>query len=406
MKILLLTHKVPWPLHDGYNLHNYQYSRQLCERHELHLLSLGEGQPPPQLEALYRSIQILPRRPEPRSGGIVARALRAFSADELHDFDPAVMAAVERTLARESFDLLWVGGAKMLVYSRRVPSIPALGDIADDGVRDGWTQMWASSGPLTFLRRWREYVSTKRFQIAYLPHCRVVNVVTEEDSASLLRSSPELKVSVIHNGVDVDYFQSAAGESPLPTLVFEGNMGFTPNAEAAVYFCREVLPLIREREPRVRMLVVGDRPAPEVLALKSPGVEVTGFVPDVRTYLDQAWVFVCPLRSGAGIKNKILQAWSMQKAVVATSISTGGLLDAGANLVIADGKRELADAILRLLADGPLRRSLGERGRATVVGHYAWSTKARQLEALFSAVARPRSSTREPALHAPEVERL
>src|SRR5687768_3953468 len=122
-------------------------------------------------------------------------------------------------------------------------------------------------------------------------------------------------------------------------------MGFTPNAEAALHFCREVLPLVREAEPRVRMLVVGNRPTPEVNALAGPGVEVTGFVPDVRPYLDRAWVFVCPLLSGAGIKNKILQAWSMQKAVVATSISTGGLVtEGGANLIVADGKREFADA--------------------------------------------------------------
>jgi len=405
MKILLLTHKVPWPLHDGYNLHNYNYSRQLCTRHELHLISLGEGAPPEALEGLYRSIQIVPRRPEPRSGGILSRAMRALSADELHDFDPAVLAIIERTLAREPFDLLWVGGAKMLVYSRRIPSLPAFGDVADDGVKDGWTQMWASSGVLSFLRRWRDYVSTKRFQLAYFPHCRVVNVVTEEDCASLLRQLPGLQVSVVHNGVDVDYFQSAGGEAPQPTLVFEGSMGFTPNAEAAVYFCREVLPLIREKEPRVRMLVVGNRPTPEVNALAGPGVEVSGFVPDVRPYLDQAWVFVCPLRSGAGIKNKILQAWSMKKAVVATSISVSGLVDVGANLLVADGKRELAEAVLRLLADSELRRTLGERGRATAIAHYGWSAKARQLEAQLAAVAGPRPAARARALQAPESER-
>jgi glycosyltransferase involved in cell wall biosynthesis len=244
------------------------------------------------------------------------------------------------------------------------------------------------------LRRWRDYVSTRRFQQAYFRHCRVVNVVAEDDRASLLRQLPGLEVSVIHNGVDAEYFHSEAKEAELPTLVFEGSMGFTPNAEAAVYFCREVLPLIREREPRVRMLVVGNRPTPEVTALSGPGVEVTGFVPDVRPYLEQAWVFVCPLLSGAGIKNKILQAWSMRKAVVATSISTGGLIDVEANLVVADGKRELADAILALFADAPKRRTLGERGRATVVEHYAWSAKARQLETVLETVAGSRSAQR------------
>ena len=397
MKILLLTHKVPWPLHDGYSLHNYHYSRQLGGRHELHLISLGEGACPAELNGIYASVQILPRRPEPRRGSLVSRALHALSADELHDFDPAVMAVIERVLARERCDLIWVGGAKMLVYSRRLASVPAMGDIADDGVKDHWTQMWTSRAPLTFVRRWRDYVSTLRYQLAYLPHCRVVNVVAEEDRSSLLARLPALDVSVIHNGVDADYFQSREAESDVPTLVFEGSMDFMPNAEAAVHFCREVLPLVLEQEPRVRMLVVGKGPTPQVKALARPAVEITGFVQDVRPYLDRAWVFVCPLLSGAGIKNKILQAWAMQKPVVATPISTGGLVDASSNLIIADGKRDFAAAILRLFADERLRRELGQKGRATVVQHYSWEAKARQMEAVLSKAAGPHPPVRSTA---------
>ncbi len=397
MKILLLCNKVPWPLHDGYSLHNYHYSRQLCARHEIHLLSLGDGAVPAELDGIYASTQIVPRRPEPRRGSLFSRAIHALSADEVHDFDPAVMAVIERTLEREHFDLIWVGGAKMLVYSRRITSVPALGDVADDGVKDNLSQMWASRSPATFARRWRDYSSTWRFQMAFFRHCRVINVVTEEDRASLLRQMPGLEVSVIHNGVDAEYFHSRAGEALVPTLVFEGSMNFTPNAEAAMYFCREVLPLVREVEPRARMLVVGNKPTAEVTALAGPGVEITGFVPDVRPYLDQAWVFVCPLLSGAGIKNKILQAWSMQKPVVATPISTGGLVDANSNLIVADGKRAFADAILKLFADQALRKLLGDRGRATVVQHYSWEAKARQMEAVISQAAGPRPPVRTPA---------
>lgn len=393
MKILLLANKVPWPLHDGYNLHNYHYSRRLCVDHELHLIALGEGELPAELAGLYKSVRILPRRPEPRRESLAARALHALSADEVHDFDPAVMAVIEELAARERFDVLWVGGAKMLVYSRRMPQPPALGDIADDGAKDLWTQMWASRSPLTFARRWRDYVATRRFQTAYLRHCRAINVVAEEDRVSILRQVPGAKVAVIHNGVDAEYFTPSAARDPVPTLVFEGSMGFTPNAEAAQFFCREVLPLILLAEPRTRMWVVGNRPTNEVLALAGASVEVTGFVPDVRPYLDRAWVFVCPLLSGAGIKNKILQAWSMELPVVATRLSTGGLVDADANLVVADGARAFADAVLRLFADERQRSELGRRGRATVLQHYAWTAKARQMETLMLEVANAANPT-------------
>jgi glycosyltransferase involved in cell wall biosynthesis len=307
------------------------------------------------------------------------------------------MAVIERTIEREGFDLIWVGGAKMLVYSRRIKNVPAFGDVADDGVRENWSQMWASRSPASFVRRWRDYASTRRFQTAYFQHCRVINVVTEEDRASILSQLPGLDVCVINNGVDAEYFRSHGVEADVPTVVFEGSMNFSPNAEAALYFCREVLPLLREVEPRARVLVVGNKPTDEVKAVAGPDVEVTGFVEDVRPYLDRAWVFVCPLLSGTGIKNKILQAWSMQKPVVATSISTGGLVDASANLIVADGKRAIADAILRLFTDQAQRKLLGDRGRATVAQHYSWEAKARQMESVLVKVAGARPAARTPA---------
>jgi glycosyltransferase involved in cell wall biosynthesis len=111
-------------------------------------------------------------------------------------------------------------------------------------------------------------------------------------------------------------------------------------------------------------------------------------VDDVRPRLDAATVFVCPLLSGAGIKNKILQAWAMEKAVVATARSLGGLRAVPEeNVLVADGRRAFADAVLRALADEELRQRLGRNGRATVLEHYAWESKAEQMDAVLHRVA-------------------
>jgi glycosyltransferase involved in cell wall biosynthesis len=216
----------------------------------------------------------------------------------------------------------------------------------------------------------------------------VCNVVAESDRKSILQHLPGLEVSVIHNGVDAEVF-APSGTPPLfPSVVFEGSMGFPPNAEGAVHFCREILPLIRASRPAVHTTIVGSDPRPEVLQLANGHVEVTGFVPDVRSYLERASVFVCPLRSGAGIKNKILQAWAMKKAVVATPISCGGLVvEPDRNILVAETNRDFADAVLRLLGDEALRNRVGERGRATVLEHYSWGAKARQMERTLLRVA-------------------
>lgn len=161
-------------------------------------------------------------------------------------------------------------------------------------------------------------------------------------------------------------------------------MGFRPNIDGVLYFGAEILPLIRREVPDVKFLIVGKNPPEAVRALSGPGVEVTGFVDDVRPYIEQAAVFVCPLRTGAGIKNKLLQAWSMGKAIVATSPSTGGLkAEDGVNLLVRDNPQAFADAVVALLRDCERRRALGAAGRETILDAYTWDRKAEQLEALM-----------------------
>ena len=318
MKILMLAHNVPYPLHDGYNLHNYQYAKHLCDRHELHLIALGQGPAPPEIEGLFASIQILPKREPPRAGSLFEKLRAARVPENLHDFDPDVFGAIESTLQGAAFDLVWVSGDKMLVYSLRL-DLPVLGDVADDGARDAKSQFKKSRGLATSARRGIDYVKFQRFQRSVLPHVSVCNMVSEADRRSVLESVPSLEVSVVSNGVDSDFFCSQGTAKQACSIVFEGGMDFPPNADAAVYFCREIFPRILEDEPKAKLTLVGKGPGPAVRELAGENVEVTGFVDDVRPYLDRSEVFVCPLVSGSGIKNKVLQAWAMGLPVVATS---------------------------------------------------------------------------------------
>ncbi|MCW5623678.1 MAG: glycosyltransferase, partial [Burkholderiales bacterium] len=184
-------------------------------------------------------------------------------------------------------------------------------------------------------------------------------------------------------------FHPGLETAPRADLVFEGSMAFGPNIDAAVFFVREVLPVIRRSVPSVRLVLVGRDPVPEVRALASDHVEVTGSVPDVRPYVAGSRVFVSPLRFGAGIKNKILQAWSMGKATVATSVSVSGLpAEDGVNLLVRDGVEALAGGVIELLRSEQRCRALGDAGRRLVEAHFSWDAKALEFErALQSARA-------------------
>jgi glycosyltransferase involved in cell wall biosynthesis len=170
-----------------------------------------------------------------------------------------------------------------------------------------------------------------------------------------------------------------------PSLVFEGNMSFGPSVDAIAYFCREVFPIITSRIPEIRLSIVGRDPTEDVRRLQSERVVVTGKVDDVRPYLDRASVFICPMRKGAGIKNKLLQAWSMAKAVVATSVATGGLAAVHEeNVLIADDSQSFANEIIRILQSPQMRKTIGINGRHTVVRYYTWERQVQQLEAWMS----------------------
>ena len=390
MRILLLCQKLPLPLEDGYNLRIQAYVRRLAARHEIHLVSLDQGSMPADMQACFKSIRTAGIRKVPRATTLVQRVFQAFSADHLHDFDPDVMRVVEEAAASAEFDLIWVSGWKMLPYSRRLKNAPPVfGDVIDEGAQEAVVELRKTRSPRDFLYRYKELCAIRGFERQYFAHLKVATLVSDADGDAVKKTcGPRLDVRVVHNGVDPEFFAPQDVEPDHPSLIFEGSMSHPPNVEGIVLFCQRVLPLIHDVLPNTRLWIVGRDPVAEVRALAEPKIEVTGFVDDVRPYLAKATVFICPLVGGAGIKNKILQAWSMMKPVVATTISSGGLESSGGeNLIVADEPRDLANACLELLGDEERRQELGSNGRTTVLAHYSWDAKTRELETLLEEVA-------------------
>lgn len=150
-------------------------------------------------------------------------------------------------------------------------------------------------------------------------------------------------------------------------ILFIGGYQHTPNAEAVLYFCREILPALRARIPELRFLVLGSRPTPEIQALASEHIQVLGFQKDIAPYFNACRLMVAPLRFGAGIKGKLGTSFSYGLPVVASSIAAEGMyLQHGREVLIADTPQEFADAVLRLYGDPVLWASMADAGRQLV----------------------------------------
>jgi len=219
-----------------------------------------------------------------------------------------------------------------------------------------------------------------------------VSDIDRETFGRLYPGAARRPVEVIPTGVDTQFFAPSTSEPGARSLVFTGSMDWVPNEDAMIFFCNEVLPLIRREEPGVTLAIVGRAPTPNVLRLAQlPGVTVTGRVEDVRPHMAAAAAYVVPLRIGGGTRLKIFEAMSMGKAIVSTAIGAEGLpVSDGAHLLLADSPRAFADAVLRVLRDVPQRRALEAAARRLVVERYDWAAVAGSFERALIRFSQPK----------------
>jgi glycosyltransferase involved in cell wall biosynthesis len=222
--------------------------------------------------------------------------------------------------------------------------------------------------------------------------------VSEEDRARLAVMSPGAKTGAIPTGVDTNYFAPAGGPEIPARLVFSGSMDWHPNEDAVIYFGESILPKIREKVPGASFAIVGRNPTQKLRdAAERLGMIVTGTVDDVRPFLDEAAVYVVPLRAGSGTRMKIFEALGMAKPVVSTTLGAEGLaLIDQKQFIAADDSDEFAAAVVHLLHNEARRHELGQAGRSLVVERYSWDQVAREFEALCEGVAPPNDEDESP----------
>jgi glycosyltransferase involved in cell wall biosynthesis len=238
-----------------------------------------------------------------------------------------------------------------------------------------------------------QWLRLRRFERDLCRASDHIIAVSNADRAALGRLAPgtEDRISVLPNGVDVDYWSlDALRGEPLPemvdcSIVFDGSMDFRPNIDAVRWFGLEVWPMIYAGRKDARFYIVGRNPAPEVAALASrPGIIVTGAVKDTRPWVAGALVYVVPMRMGGGVRLKMLQAMSMERAIVSTTMGAEGVdVENGREVLLAIGPEAFARSVLTLTSDGARRRRLGAAARDLVAQRYRWPVILPGLEQIY-----------------------
>ena len=293
--------------------------------------------------------------------------------------------AVTNEIKSRRYDIIVFSGYEMYIYADKnlVQDVPCVVDIIDSLSVWFWNKFSQETNILDKIKSFFHYIWSVRFEKIHFSDLKNMILVSQVDATVVKRHCPQSNVRTITNGVDTRYFKQDTSIKRTPnSLLFTGVMDYPPNNDAMVYFIKHVLSIIAEKNDII-LMIAGPNPSAELVSLAqgNPHVELLGYVDDIRTAFDKAEVYVSPLLSGAGMKNKILEAWAMSKPVVATSLSCAGLrVQDGNNIVLADNAADFADAVCRLLSDADVRNRLAEGGRRTVEKYYSWRSKAKELE--------------------------
>jgi len=323
MEILYLSHCVPNPPDKGEKIRAFRQLNHLCSRFRVHLVCFGRNEADrafaQELSSQCASVYVellstasaLPRAAVQYAMGR-SLTMAFFSSASMHRY-------VDGLAKRVPLSAAVVYTAVMMQFAPG--NVPLLLDLVDVD-----SEKW-----LEYSRtRWPGFLYAlegRRFRRQEIEHSKRVHRVLLSTAAEveLFRSfGGSASARCLSNGVDIDYFDPSRSEG-LPELngrrllAFIGTMDYYPNIEAAIWFATEVFPELRQRDPRMEFFVVGRNPSKAVVSLgEKPGITVTGSVPDVRPYIAASLAVVAPLRIARGIQNKVLEALSMGKVVLAS----------------------------------------------------------------------------------------
>jgi glycosyltransferase involved in cell wall biosynthesis len=307
-----------------------------------------------------------------------------------YEVDPGLAKAVRARLEEDGVGAVIVEKPAMLPYlpgGRLPPVILDLWAYGGVGVRRALFQGHGIfCRLLTLIRLGRAVFFDVRW-----PETLAVLLVSHIDEVRCRNQRPERRTVVVPNGVDCAAIAPAAATSrPVsagPVLLFTGDMGFDPNVEAAERLARNIFPAIRSEYPQAVLRLVGRNPAARVSALEGNGVEVTGAVPDMLPYLQQADLYLAPLHTGAGTRTKLLEAFAAGLSVITTTTGLEGIeAEPGREVLLADDDGSMARQAMELLGDDERRCRIGAASRKMVERRYDWSNCFRPLEALLDSL--------------------
>jgi glycosyltransferase involved in cell wall biosynthesis len=385
---LVITPEPAWPVKNGSDVRIHQLIRLMTEFCEFDVVTLAspftridQGETRRQLGA--RSLNVIRHVPPRKQIAALQSLLTSRPMGSIMYRSELMRNAVAALSARNEYGVCLVfGGVCMAGYAANVKARMHVLDMCDDAALNKERRALVVGNVLAraFYRRQAKLIRAYRRNES--PAFTRILTNSAVDAASLSRyvGAP---VVTVPNTVDTGIFhpeETCASLPQNPLLLFVGAMNYRPNRDAVRWFTSAVMPLILRENPGARLQLVG--PDSEKITIDSPSVVALGFAENLAPEYRKCDVFVCPLRAGTGIKNKMLEALSSGCAIVSTEIGMEGLdVRHEEHLLVANGPLEFASAVNRLLREPELRKRLGKAARAFTVKSLSRQSAGSRLRA-------------------------
>lgn len=391
-KILILSPRLPYPVIGGDKLRIYNICKFLCNAgYRLTLLSFVEKREEVKLaltlpeKDIFEKVKVL-ILPKMRSFLNCTFGLISKKALSTWYYKSSIMKKlVKRELSSGSYKAVIVHLIRMAPYvteyknSNTLKILEMTDAISLNYSRCRW---YGNKRSFKYFSYTLEVPRLKRFEVDCIHRFNRVVVVSSIDKDYLLkqldrdRARIEGRIYIIPNGVDADDSLYVAKNYDPDLIVFIGNMRSYQNDDAVLYFINDIFPLIKKKIPKARLKVVGAKPSRKLRKLHGMnGIEITGKVKEVASYVKDACVSVAPIRIGAGIQNKILESMALGIPVVSSSMGLEGIkANPNEHLLVANSPKDFCDAVLKIMEDKELRTKLAIAGRTLVEQNYQWNS--------------------------------
>ncbi len=407
MKILFLSHTFPYPPNEGIKRPAYHLIKEFSKNNEVTLLSFilpNEKKYVDELKKYCKHIETITWQP---SKNVIKRFLLTLFSSlpyNIHQFfSKEFCYTLEKLLQSEKYDIIFFDFLTTAIYSRKITiSIPKILHYYDAMSMLFYRNFLVDKNVIKKIYWYIQYKKIINFEHQFSSMFDKVTVVATKDKSWLTEKSGlnNSKVEVIPNGVDIEYFVPYGKQEvenirkkyniSTPSLLFRGIMNFQPNIDACLWFLNNVYPIVKKHIPEIKFYIVGPGTPKKIKKYVNKDIIVTGYVEDLRVYIAATSINICPMISGSGIKNKILESLAMGKPSVITSIACEGIpeLKDGENVLIADTPQEFADKIILLFKNNDLYQKIAYNGRKLVEKNYTWEKAVKKFYKLFEELCR------------------